>query len=120
MTVDDFRRIALSMPEAAEGSHMGHPDFRAGGRIFATVCYPDSHWGMVGLTPEQQNEFVSTWPESFHPVKGGWGRRGSTNVRLDTVKEDQLRAAISSAWRKATETKSARRAPQRSKSARRQ
>jgi hypothetical protein len=37
MTADDFREIALSMQDAEERSHMGHPDFRANGRIFSTL-----------------------------------------------------------------------------------
>ena len=56
MTASGFRRIALGMKDASEGAHMGHPDFRVGGRIFATLGYPDAKWGMVALTPEQQEE----------------------------------------------------------------
>src|SRR3989454_6777840 len=82
MTAAEFRRIALSLPQAAEASHMGHPDFRVAGRIFATLGYPRSGWGMVKLTPEQQELFVRAQPAAFAPVKGGWGRGGATNVRL--------------------------------------
>jgi hypothetical protein len=70
MTSDQFRRLALSFPEASESAHMGHPDFRAGGRIFATLGYPDDGWAMVKLTPEQQEELVRTEPDVFVPVKG--------------------------------------------------
>ena len=28
MTADDFRKLALSLPETTEASHMEHPDFR--------------------------------------------------------------------------------------------
>ena len=82
MTIEDFRRIALSMPEASEGSHMGHPDFRVGGKIFATIS-PDERYGMVALTPEQQRDFVQDEPAMFVPVKGGWGRQGATHVRME-------------------------------------
>ena len=51
VTADAFRRLALSLPEAVEGSHMGHADFRVCGKIFATLG-PDETWGMVKLTPE--------------------------------------------------------------------
>ncbi len=83
MNAEQFRRMALGFPEAFESSHMRHPDFRVrGGKLFATLAYPDKTWGMVKLTPEQQEEFVGTEPEVFVPVKGGWGRGGATSVRL--------------------------------------
>jgi hypothetical protein len=99
VTVDDFRRIALELPEASEKAHMGHPDFRVRGKIFATLAYPDEGWGMVKLTPEQQATFVRTEPRVFVPVKGGWGRRGATTVRLEAVDEMSLRSALVTAWR---------------------
>ena len=99
MTPDGFRRLALAMPEAAEVGHMGHPDFRVHGRIFATLGYPDAGWAMVKLDPEQQAAFVSSEPEIFMPVKGGWGRRGATNVRLRTARTHSVRVALATAWR---------------------
>jgi hypothetical protein len=99
MTADAFRRLALSMPEASEVGHMGHPDFRVGGKIFATLAYPDEKWGMVKLTPEQQEAFVSAEPKVFAPVKGGWGRKGATNVCLRPAKVGSLRVAMAAAWR---------------------
>jgi hypothetical protein len=83
MSPDRFRLIALKLPDVIEGSHQGHADFRIGKRIFATLGYPDKNWGMVKLTAEQQSMLV----EIFQPVPGGWGKRGSTNIRL--AKSDQ-------------------------------
>jgi hypothetical protein len=100
MTVEDFRSVALSMPEASESAHMGHPDFRVRGKIFATVCAPDEHWGMVKLTPEQQHEFVQAEPGVYEPVQGGWGRQGCTKVRLSAADEITLHNALFAAWRK--------------------
>ena len=97
MTPDEFRRIALSMHGAAEGAHMGHPDFRANGRIFATL-YPDGESGMVKLTPDQQQEFMRADPATFGPASGAWGRQGCTTVRLDSVDEDTLGQAMTQAW----------------------
>ncbi len=99
-TAADFRRIALSLPEATEGAHMGHADFRVGGKIFATLGYPDEHWGVLKLTPEAQTALVRELPAAFVPVKGGWGRSGSTQVRLENVDEPTIRAALLTAWRK--------------------
>lgn len=99
MTAAGFRRLALSMPQASEAAHIGHPDFQVGGKIFATLSYPDESWGMVKLTPEQQEAFVSAEPAVFAPVKGGWGRQGATNVRLRPAKAQSVRVALAAAWR---------------------
>src|SRR5438105_1448991 len=99
MTADDFRKIALSFPEAVESAHMHHPDFRVGGKIFATLGCPDKDSAMVKLTPGEQREFVRSNPRVFKPVKGAWGRQGSTNVYLPTGKIDIVREALTAAWR---------------------
>jgi len=99
LTADDFRRTALSLPEATESAHMRHPDFRVRGKIFATLDYPGQGWGMVKLTPEQQQTFVRTEPAVFVPVKGAWGRRGCTTVRLEEADEASVRSALITAWR---------------------
>jgi hypothetical protein len=90
MTPREFRRIALGLEAVEEGAHHGHRDFRVGGRIFASLGYPDRKWGMVSLTPEHQHIFVSDHPGAFVPVKGKWGEQGATNVRLDLVDEETL------------------------------
>lgn len=97
MTPDNFRRIALKMSDATEGAHMGHPDFRANGKIFATL-YPDGASGMVKLTPDQQQDFLRADALAFTPASGAWGRQGCTTVRLDSVEEDMLGEAMTLAW----------------------
>jgi hypothetical protein len=100
MTADEFRSLALSLPEASESAHMNHPDFRVRGKIFATLG-PDDSWGMVKLTPEQQRLLVHTEPDVFEPVKGGWGRRGCTTVHLAPATAVTVRSALMEAWRNA-------------------
>jgi hypothetical protein len=101
MTAADFRRLALSLPGAEERSHMNHPDFRVGGKIFATLSYPDEGWGMVKLFPDQQAEFVGAHPKMFAPVKGGWGKQGCTHVLLKAAKKELVREAMQAAWERA-------------------
>jgi len=98
-TIKDFRRIALSLQGAEEGAHMGNPDFRAGGRIFATLAHADQGYGNLMLTPEQQAAFVADAPEVFLPVHGGWGRMGATHIRLAAATEDVLTGALRTAWK---------------------
>jgi len=99
MTANDFRKIALSLPEVEERAHMNHPDFRVAGKIFATLGYPDKARGMVKLSPEEQHYFSKDYPDAFIPVKGVWGRRGATSVHLKAAKKDILAKAIQVAWR---------------------
>ena len=100
MTPADFRAIALSMPEASESAHMHHPDFRVGGKIFASLGYPDTEHGMVVLPSEEQARLMKSHAKIFSPAAGAWGRRGSTTVRLAAVDKATLREAMEIAWRK--------------------
>jgi len=99
MNAEDFRRIALSFEGAEEGSHMGVPDFRVRGRIFATLASQDQGYGNLMLTPEQQADFVRELPEIFLPIPGGWGRMGMTHIRLAQASEEVLDGALRTAWR---------------------
>jgi hypothetical protein len=97
-TATTFRRLALRLPETIEMQHMGHPDFRVNGKIFATLSYPSEEWGMVKLSPDQQRRLVESYPGIFTSVKGAWGLKGCTNVRLKTVPKDLLFKALTDAW----------------------
>ena len=100
MTPARFRRIALGMKDAIESAHMGHPDFRVNGRIFATL-HGNMKFGMVALTPEQQEGFVRDAPDAFGLEAGAWGRQGCTKVTLAKVDEEMLGEAMTLAWRNA-------------------
>ena len=99
MTVDQFRKIATRLPEAVESAHMGHPDFRVRGKIFASLGYPEAGWGMVKLTPEQQALCLEAEPAMFAPAKGAWGKAGATCVALKAAKARPLAAVLAAAWR---------------------
>jgi hypothetical protein len=101
VTAQTFRRIALSLPEAGEGVHMGHPDFRVRNRIFASLGVPDKGWGTVKLTPQQQEVLLAADPAAFRPAAGAWGRRGWTQVHLAAVDARTLGSALEMAWRNA-------------------
>jgi len=99
MTPADFRRIALSFEGAEESSHMGAPDFRVGGRIFATLASESQGYGNLMLIPEQQAAFIADRPDLFLPIHGGWGRMGATHIRLAEADEDTLTGALHTAWK---------------------
>jgi hypothetical protein len=98
MTADDFRKLAKSFPDTEERAHMNHPDFRVKGKIFATLGAPDTEWGMVALTPEEQQNYLDAAPEAFKPAAGAWGRGGSTLVRLKAAKKAMVKQAMGAAW----------------------
>jgi hypothetical protein len=109
MTADDFRHIALSLEGAVEQAHMGHPDFRANGRIFATLGYPDGGHGMIKLPPEQQRKALRDRASMF-AANGAWGRQGATIVRLELADAGAVRDLLTTAWRQTARRPARRRA----------
>jgi YjbR protein len=99
MNASDFRRIALSLEGAEDGSHMGAVDFRVGGRIFATLASIKEGYGNLMITPELQAAFIADRPDLFLPIHGGWGRMGMTHIRLAVADENSLRGALHTAWK---------------------
>ena len=100
MTAEQFRRMALRLPEAQESAHMAHPDFRVRGKIFATLGYPDKGWGMVKLSAEDQRIYAGSRPDTFQPAPGAWGRQGATLVQLKSADQEMVREALNAAWRR--------------------
>ena len=100
MTPDEFRELALALPDVSEGAHMGHADFRVGGKIFATLGYPDADHGVVILPADAQQEYLKARPATFGAASGAWGERGATNVRLSALDVQVASDALESAWRK--------------------
>jgi hypothetical protein len=97
MTADRFRALVLDLPGATEGAHMGHPDFRANGRVFASLDR-DERRGMVKLSPDEQQALIDEHPEMFAPASGAWGRQGYTTVHLSAATVTVVRSATLLAW----------------------
>jgi hypothetical protein len=110
LTSEQFRRLALALPDAAEGEHMNHPDFRAGGRIFATIL-PDAKAGMVKVTPVQQRELLQRHPGQFETIAGAWGRSGCTKVVFAAADLATVRDALTAAWENVMQAPPRRGAP---------
>ncbi|MBK1657683.1 MmcQ/YjbR family DNA-binding protein [Paracraurococcus ruber] len=94
---EDVRRLALALPGAEAGAHMGKADFRVGGKIFATLHADGAV--VLKFRPEQQALRVAEWPALFAPVAGGWGRQGWTRLAPGTVEAEMLQDALAAAWR---------------------
>jgi hypothetical protein len=97
MTGDDFRRLALALNDATEGAHMGHPDFRANGRIFASLTAGED-WAVVMVTPDEQKALLRSDPDVFVPAAGAWGRQGCTKIWLASANKADVRGALTLAW----------------------
>ena len=119
MTPDDFRSLALDLKGATESAHMNHPDFRAHGRIFATLGYPDNSTGMVKLPLPDQKRLIDLHPQVFYPATGAWGLQGSTMVRLEAAKTDVIAQALELAWQNSAEGAPVKKAKKAAKSTRR-
>jgi hypothetical protein len=102
VTADKFRAIALSFPGALESAHMGHPDFRVNGRIFATLGHPDDESAMVKLTPSQQKSLMKKSPGILTPCAGKWGQRGATSVHLASANVALVRTTLKAAYQNVT------------------
>jgi hypothetical protein len=109
MTPEDFRRIALSFAGTEEGSHMGAADFRVGGHIFATLASVAQGYGNLKLTPAAQQILITTRPDMFLPIAGGWGRMGMTHIRLAEADEETLTDSLRIAWEQRCEKNSRKR-----------
>jgi hypothetical protein len=122
VTPNQFRKIALALPGAEEVGHMGHPDFRVRGKIFATLGYPSAEWGMVKLPPDAQLALTAAQPDVYVRVKGTWGERGATSVRLEHAAAASVREAMATAYehnaRKAPATADSKQKPARKTQAR--
>jgi hypothetical protein len=101
MTPDEFRRIALSLPQTEEVDRRGQSKFRVSRHVFATLAGAGDSVATVHLTPDQQSDFMHAAPNAFTPVPGGWGRLGATQVHLPAATKALLQSALGSAWRNA-------------------
>ncbi|MBI3817941.1 MAG: MmcQ/YjbR family DNA-binding protein [Planctomycetes bacterium] len=100
MNAAEFRKIAMSFPDVVESSHMGHPDFRVSGRIFATLSAPKPGFGMASLAPAQQAEFLQLDPGVYTPASGAWGEGGATIIKLSAARTGDVRRALELAWKR--------------------
>ena len=98
MGPEDVHALARMLPETVAGAHSGNPDFRVGGRVFATLWVEEARV-VLRLAPALQTALCEAEPDLFTPIDGAWGRRGWTNLDLDGCEEEILRHALLAAWR---------------------
>lgn len=108
MTGDTFRALALALEGVEERAHMGHPDFRVNGRIFASL-QADERRAMVKVPPDDQAAMLDQAPAVFVAAAGAWGRQGCTMIDLAAADRALVRGALVLAWELATSMPAPRR-----------
>ena len=98
ITIEQARKVALSLPETDEKPHFDLTSFRVKNKIFATI-HADKNYVMVKLSAIDQSVFCAYNKEVIFPVPGGWGLRGATFIDLKKVKKSMLIDAITTAWK---------------------
>jgi hypothetical protein len=95
VSVDDARRLALSLPEAVEQHHHGRPSFRVGGKIFATLWNGErmnvmvDEGGILTAVEHAPNACEKVW----------WGKRlAAVRVDLGVADAALLREFLEDAW----------------------
>ena len=99
VSIDGFRKLALSFPYVNEQDHWGRPSFTVKGKIFSTLRI-EQGLAIVKLSLIDQSVYVSFDSKVFYPVPGGWGRKGATFVELKKVKKSMLKEVLGNAWAK--------------------
>lgn len=96
ITRDEAREIALTMPEAVEGEHMDHPDFRVRKKVFMTL-WPSENRAVVFVAPENVLSIQAEHPKQFS--LNGWSERyGALNVHLQHIGKKKFEALVAASW----------------------
>ncbi len=96
-SIEILRAFIRTVPETVESSHMGTPDFRVGGKIFATGRV-DGPRMVLKLPLHIQEAMLENQPEAFS-LTPGWGRHGWTFAETDKIDADLLQDLLNLAWR---------------------
>lgn len=105
MTPAAFLKLAMTLPDVAEGGHQGGPDLRVAGKIFASPATRPGGAAYLKLTAEQQQMLCAAEPKAFAPVPGGWGLKGATWFYPKHADASTAKSALWMAWRNAAPKK---------------
>ncbi len=89
--------IAVSFPEVTVNPHFESISYRVKNKIFATHG-EYSEQANIKLNKDQQDYFVSNYPDAFSPVPNKWGERGWTLINLEIIELSLLKEALIKAY----------------------
>ena len=96
VSIETFRQLALSFPDAEELPHFEKASFRIRKKIFATLDVKNNRACLM-LSPVDQSVFCAFDPSVIYPVPNKWGKHGATFVELKKVRKDMLKDALTQA-----------------------
>ncbi|WP_316771556.1 MmcQ/YjbR family DNA-binding protein [Pedobacter frigiditerrae] len=97
VTLELFRRLALSFTEVNEQPHFEKISFRVDKRIFATYDAKKNQ-ACLKLNEIDQSVFSSFDISNISPVANKWGKQGWTLFNLDKIREDLFTDALTTAY----------------------
>lgn len=97
VSIDTFRKLALSFPEATEEPHFEKTSFRVKKKIFATYDEAKNR-ACIKLSEIDQDVFSSADKTIIYPVDNKWGKQGWTLIELKKVRKDLFADALTTAY----------------------
>jgi hypothetical protein len=96
-TVDDVRRIAMSLPRTTEHLIRDNIKFRVGQLVYAAVS-PDEERIGFGFPKEERAALVASDPDRFMPPLRSDERYHWVRARLPALEPAELRELLIDAW----------------------
>lgn len=103
VTTDEFRGLALSLPETEQVDHWGKASFRVRNKIFA-VIQPDQISLLIKTTEGDRIAYTTLAPDVYQ-IPGSFSNLAYMIVRLDRVDPEECHALLKQAWRLVTPKK---------------
>ncbi|MFY9307423.1 MAG: MmcQ/YjbR family DNA-binding protein [Bacteroidia bacterium] len=97
ISINTFRKLALSLPEATELPHFEKTSFRVAKKIFATLDIK-SNMACIKLSEIDQSVFTAFDSATIYAVPNKWGKQGWTYIELKKVRKDILTDALKTAY----------------------
>ena len=93
VSIDTFRKLAISFPNVTEEPHFEKTSFRINKKIFATFDEKNNN-AILKLNEIDQSVFCSSSEMIFYPIPNKWGKQGWTIVELSKVRTEMFEDAL--------------------------
>ncbi len=98
VTVNDVRRLAMTLPRATEGFVGGRVKFYVGRIVYVSFSRDGTVMGF-GFPKDQRDWLVGGSPDKFMLPEGGDLRYHWVLVRMNAIDEKEMRELVLDAWR---------------------
>ena len=93
VSIEAFRKLAMSFPDATEEPHFEKISFRIKKKIFATFDEKNDR-AVLKLNEIDQSVFCASSEMIFYPIPNKWGKQGWTIVELSKVRPEMFEDAL--------------------------